>query len=210
MNFCVVLTKLQPFHGKRSSNESEKAHPNEEARAYERARQQNARDEMTRWKEKAKNIKSPTPSTSEKPLYSHATSSPLPSNTQPSNTPPSNTKNADAAHARALQAQLDSERASYELARRMQAQEEAAQQDHRRLLDEAARVSSFDCVICMESYPVDYSAPIRSCGHTLCRMCMKEHVESQVSESIWPIRCPTCVADHSRTEAHGGQHLWLR
>jgi len=102
-----------------------------------------------------------------------------------------------------LQAQLDSERASYELARRLQAQEEASLQEHRRLVQEASRVKSFDCVICMENYTVEFSAPIRSCGHALCRTCMKEHVQSQVAQSVWPIRCPTCVADHSRTEAHG-------
>lgn len=53
---------------------------------------------------------------------------------------------------------------------------------------------------------MDYSAPIASCGHVLCRTCMKEHVQSQVDQSIWPIRCPNCVADHTRTEENGGEH----
>ena len=217
MNLCAILTQLQPFHGKRTSNESEKSHPNEEARAYERARQQNAREEFSRWKGKGKDVppKNPTPSTSERPAHLPATSShppppkapppkAPPSKAPPSKAPPSNTTNGDAAHARALQAQLDGERASYEFARQLQAQEEAAIQEHRRLVQEASKVKMFNCVICMDSYIMDFSARVRSCGHVLCRDCMKEHVQSQVAQSIWPIRCPTCVADHSRTEDHGG------
>jgi len=156
---------------------------------------------MSRLKGKAKNIlpKGSTPSSSRPPAYLHTTSSP------PTSPPPSNTTKDDATHARALQARLDSERASYELARQLQAQEEATIQEHRRLMQEAARVKTFDCAVCIEQYPEDYSAPIRSCGHVLCRTCMKEHVQSQVGQSIWPIRCPMCVADHSRTGEQGGE-----
>ena len=197
MNLWPVLTELQPFHGKRASGETTKVNPSEESLAYERARQQNAREEMSRLKGKAKNIPTDSTSSSSKP--------PPYSSTWPS-LPPSTTTIDDAAHARALQAQLDSERASYELARRLQAQEEAAIQEHRRLVQDASRVQLFDCVICMEKLSMDYSAPIASCGHVLCRTCMKEHVQSQVDQSIWPIRCPNCVADHTRTEENGGEH----
>ena len=198
MNLWAVLTELQPFTGKKPSNESEKS--SEEARAYERARQQNAREEASRWKGKgkAKNIllANSTPSSSELPARQPTSSFP----------PSSTTTNKDAAHARTLQAQIDSERASYELARQLQAQEEAVHQEHQRLVQEAARVKLFDCAVCIEKYPEDYSAPIRSCGHVLCRECMKEHVKSQVNQALWPVRCPMCVADHSRTEDHGGEH----
>jgi len=201
MNLWPILTQLQPFSSKRASGESEKVNPNEEARAYERARQQNAREEMSRLKGKAKNI--PTGSTSvrsEPPAYQPTRPSP----------PRSTTTTDDAVHARSLQARLDSERASYELARKLQAQEEAAIQEHRRLVQESSR-AQFDCAICIEKYSVDFSARIASCRHVLCRTCMRQHVQSQVGQAIWPIRCPVCVADHSRTEEHGGeldQHIW--
>jgi len=35
---------------------------------------------------------------------------------------------------------------------------------------------------------------------------MKEHVQSQVGQSIWPIRCPLCVMDYSPEGEHGGEH----
>ena len=120
---------------------------------------------------------------------------------------PSTTTDEDAAHARALQAQLDSERASYDLARQLQAQDDDALWEHRQLVQEAARVKVFDCVICMEKLTEDYSAPVRSCGHVLCRTCMKEHVQAQVDQAIWPVLCPICVADNSRKERqYGGKH----
>ena len=275
MNLCAILTQLQPSQGKQPSNESEKAHPNKEARAYERARQQNAREEFSRWKGKGKDIlpKDPTPSKSERPAYLPAMSScpPPPDKALPPHVswrqalldsralfppppdkalPPNIRSSSELAapHAQldvrslflpppdkalppnirswselaAPQAQLDA-RASRppppnkalppsirswadKYARKAQAQEKVTIQEHRRLVQEASKVKMFNCVICMDSYIMDFSAPIRSCGHVLCRDCMKEHVQSQVAQSIWPIRCPTCVADHSRTEDHGGQH----
>ena len=113
---------------------------------------------------------------------------------------------ADAAQARALQAQLDKERESYDLARQLQAQDDAMIREHQKLVQEAARAKVFDCVICMEKYPEGYSAPVRSCGHALCRGCMKEHVQSQVDQAVWPVRCPVCVADQTRAGEHGGEY----
>ncbi len=163
----------------------------------ERARQQNAREETSRLKGKAKNVSTGwTILPSEPPPYTPTRPSP----------PPSTTTTDDAANARATQAHLDIERASYELARQLQAQEEAALQEHRRLLQEESRVQLFHCDICMEEYRMDFAAPISSCGHVICRICMKQHVQSQVGQSIWPIRCPMCVADHTRTQEHGGEY----
>ena len=196
-NVSTGLTELQPFHGKQTTGESAKVNISEEALAYERARQQNAREETSRLKGKAKNVSTGlTFLPSEPPAYTPTKPSPLPSTT---------TTN-DAADARALQARLDNERASYELARQLQAQEEAAIQEHRRLLQEESRVPLFHCDICMEEYRMDFAAPVASCGHVICRICMREHVQSQVDQSTWPIRCPMCVADHSRTQEHGGEY----
>ena len=228
MNLWPILIELQSFHGKRTTGEGAKVNLSEEALSYERARQQNAREETSRLKGKAKDVSTGSTSLahdrarqqnareetsrlkgkakafftgstflpSEPPAYTPTMPSPL----------PSTTTTADAAEARALQAQLDSERASYEFARQLQAQEEAALQEHRRLVQEASKVRLFHCTICIEELSMDFSAPIASCGHIICRTCMKEHVQSQVDQSIWPIRCPMCVADHARTEEHGGEY----
>lgn len=121
--------------------------------------------------------------------------------------PPPPATNDDAAQARALQAELDSEWASYDLARQLQEQDTTALREHRRLVREAARVRMFDCVICMERLSEDYAAPVRSCGHVLCRTCMRDHVQAQVAQAIWPVLCPTCVADNRRQERrYGGEH----
>lgn len=213
---------------------SEKRNPNEDVHAYEQARQQYAREEMSRLKGKGKETLpiGSTSSRSEPPVYRLTTSfsppststsfsptstttsfSPpyitkpfFPSSTTKPFSPPSTTTHNDSAQARALQAQLESERASYDLARQLQAQEDATVREHQQLVQEAARVKLFECVVCMEEYPEGYSAPIRSCGHALCRTCMREHVQSQVDQAAWPVRCPTCVADASRTEQQGGEH----
>ena len=206
VNPCAILTQLQRGFGMRTSNESEKAHPNEEVRADERARQQNARQGLPRRRGRGKNIppKNPTPNTSERPAHLPATSSrpPLPKTPPPKTPPPKATPSSTTTWlAQAFSAQFG----SWNFAQGARARE-SGNQEHRRPVQKASKAKSFDCVICMDTYIMDFSAPIRSCGHVLCRDCMKEHVQSQVSQSIWPIRCPTCVADHSRTEDHGGQH----
>ncbi len=182
----------------RFSKEKERSNPNEGANASGRRLQQDTREEMPRLKGKEKD--------------SHTESSPPkwwePSTPQRTGTSGSRsaTTDDDAAQARAIQAQLDSERASYDLARRLQAEDDATRMEHQKLVQEAARVKVFDCVICMDKFPEDYSAPVKGCGHVLCRNCMKEHVQSQVDQAVWPVRCPLCVADRSRTGGHGCEY----
>lgn len=188
----------------RSSKERERLNPNEGANAYGRGLQQDkqdTREEVPRSKGKEKNslAESSTPKWWESSSYQRT-------GTSGSRSATSATASGDAAQARAIQAQLDSERASYDLARRLQAEDEATRMEHQKLVREAARVKVFDCAICMDKFPEDYSAPVRSCGHVLCRNCMKEHVQSQVDQAIWPVRCPLCVADKSRTGGHGGEY----
>ena len=197
-NLWASLTRVQPFNSTQFRDSGEKPNPIEEPRASERVSQRRAREETSRLKGKSKErlTKKLTPKRSQPLEY-------VP--TAPS-TPHSATRYDDATDAHALQAKLDSERASYDLARQLQAQEDAMFLEHRRLIREAARVEVFDCVICMETYREDFSAPVRSCGHVLCRTCMREHVKSQVDQAIWPVPCPMCVADHSRTAEHGGEH----
>jgi len=203
MKLWVILTELQSSNNKPFSNERERLNPKEGPRTYDRMHLQNSREDMSRMKGKAKGIftESSTTSWSGPPAYQRASDFP----------PLTSTISGDAAHARALQAQVDKERASYDLARQLQAQEDSTLREHRMLVQESARFKAFDCAICMEKYPEDYSAPVRSCGHALCRACMKEHVQSQVDQAIWPIRCPLCVANKDtagqrRTEQQGGEY----
>ena len=172
--------------------------PNEEAYTHQRVLQQDIREEISPLKGKTKN--SLTESST-----ARWSQPPAPEATGPSRSH-FDTANDDAAKARALQAQLDSERASYDLARQLQAEDDATLREHQLLIQEATRFKSFDCVVCMEKYPEDFSAPVRSCGHVLCRNCMKEHVLAQVDQAVWPVLCPLCVADRSRTQGHGGEY----
>jgi len=184
-SLCATLTMLQPFS-------------NEEVHAYERARRHNAREEMPRMQGKPKDgpIKSPTLSWSEPPAYQPTALSTL----------PLTTTNDGATHAPSDQVQRASERVSYDLARQLQAQEDAALQEHQRVVREAAGVKLFDCTFCLEKYREHYSASVKGCGHVFCKYCMKEHVQLQVRQSKWPVQCPMCVADEKRTEQHGSEH----
>jgi hypothetical protein len=73
-------------------------------------------------------------------------------------------------------------------------------QEHRRLVYEANRVRVFDC---MDKGPEDFCRSVKNCRRVLCRTCVKNHVQSQVEQSMG---CPGCVADHSRTKGPGGGH----
>jgi hypothetical protein len=203
---------MQTFNGSRFSKESETVKTNGEAYTYRRPLQQGNREATSSLKGKASN----SHTESSAPRWSG------PPTSQP--TGPSHSRFAttddDTAQARDLQAQLDSERASYDLARQLQAENDASYdlvrqlqaendatlREHRQLVQEEARFKVFDCVVCMEKFPEGDSAPVRGCGHVLCRTCMREHVQSQVDQAVWPVRCPLCVADQSRTGGHGGEY----
>ena len=169
--------------------------PNEGAYTRQRVLQQDLGEEMSPLKDKAKNgLES---------LSSRWSQSPAPETTEPSRSRFDAT-NDDAFPT--LQTQPDSERTSSDLAHQLRTQYNATLREHRRRVQEVARFKSFDCVVCMEKYPENYSVPVRGCGHVLCRTCMKAHVQSQVDQSVWPVLCPLCVADWSRTQGHGGEY----
>jgi len=198
MNLWAVLIKLQTSNGSQFSKESERVKPNENAYTYSRVLQQDTREEASPLESKARN----NPTESSAPRWP-GSQGPQPSGPSHSHF---DTTYDDAAHARALQAELDSEQASFDLARRLQAENDAMLREHQQLVREEARFKVFDCVICMETFPEGDSAPVRSCRHVLCRTCMKNHVQSQVDQAIWPVRCPVCVADPNRTQGHGGEY----
>ena len=51
------------------------------------------------------------------------------------------------------------------------------------------------CGICIESYPEDQMIPLESCGHKLCRNCVKNYVGTQLAERCFPVLCPVCKAE---------------
>ena len=179
---------LQRLTEQPSSSRSEKVNPTEDAHTYERVRQQSIHEEMSRGQERAW-ISSPMTGRSCQhisPLHHHF-HLPLQATVL-------------RRHGRfKRRSMVDSGCASYDLARQLREQDNAALRGHRRLVRGAARVGMSDCVICTERLAEDYSAPVGSCGHILCRTCMKELAQSHVAQAIWPVLCPTCVADNRWT-----------
>ena len=166
--------------------------PKEEAYTRRRVLQQDIRQAMSPLKRKANN--GPTESST-----ARWSQSPAPEATGSSRSRFDATSDDTA---KALRAEIESIMAPYVAARQL----DATLREHQRPAQEAARFKSFDCVVCMETYLEDYSTPVRSCGHVFCRNCMKEHVQSQVDQAVWPVLCPLCVADRSRTQEHGGEY----
>ncbi|KZT29351.1 hypothetical protein NEOLEDRAFT_1128071 [Neolentinus lepideus HHB14362 ss-1] len=52
---------------------------------------------------------------------------------------------------------------------------------------------TFDCMICLETIPEDYIAPLNSCKHFICTGCLRTYVHSKLQEGRFPIFCPVCM-----------------
>jgi hypothetical protein len=57
-----------------------------------------------------------------------------------------------------------------------------------------------ECGVCLEVYDKSEVARMPDCAHTFCRNCLKYHVEIMIRERRFPILCPTCVLDRTRTD----------
>ncbi|KAL4071879.1 hypothetical protein J3A83DRAFT_4093165 [Scleroderma citrinum] len=68
---------------------------------------------------------------------------------------------------------------------------------HQRAELESHLQKKFGCGICLEECPEDDSATVESCGHTMCRSCMKRSISAKIIERRFPILCPICAADNS-------------
>ncbi|KAJ7066410.1 hypothetical protein C8F01DRAFT_1123157 [Mycena amicta] len=55
----------------------------------------------------------------------------------------------------------------------------------------------FKCPLCLEELPEDDVAFIHNCDHKICRECMKRYVASKLTDKIYPIFCPSCLAETS-------------
>ncbi|TFK55435.1 hypothetical protein OE88DRAFT_1716275 [Heliocybe sulcata] len=54
---------------------------------------------------------------------------------------------------------------------------------------------TFDCMVCLETIPLDYVAPLDSCKHLICTECLRGHVRSKLQEGRFPILCPVCMTE---------------
>lgn len=66
---------------------------------------------------------------------------------------------------------------------------------------------TFECAICIEERSEEDVFTVDRCGHELCRLCMAQHVLSEVMSRNVPVRCPLCigledVSELTETEAH--------
>lgn len=54
---------------------------------------------------------------------------------------------------------------------------------------------SFDCAVCLETYPLMDSVQMNGCEHRFCKECLQGHVQSFLSNGRFPIQCPVCLVD---------------
>lgn len=64
---------------------------------------------------------------------------------------------------------------------------------------EVNAVIEFDCGVCLETLGGDLAVKMHDCEHSYCQDCLRGHVESKLSEGRYPILCPLCTTDKTRT-----------
>lgn len=68
-----------------------------------------------------------------------------------------------------------------------------------------ACIPSFECGICLEEHEVrNLGVMIANCEHLFCRDCLLGHVKTKLTESQYPIRCPTCSTERGRLDPGSG------
>lgn len=111
------------------------------------------------------------------------------------------------AEALRLQAQFTEEGdASWELARRLDAEERAQVAEFEVLQRAEKENAPFDCPICTDTLPRGNLVKIESCAQAcaVCRECLLQHIKAQVEQARWPIFCPICPRDSPR---RGGEYF---
>jgi hypothetical protein len=98
-----------------------------------------------------------------------------------------------------MRAHLDSERNDFEKVRQKQMKSE-------RELLQASRPKDkpFECPICSDKCTNEDISRVDTCGHGICRACMRNYVTAEIEKRRWPIICPLCRAQPQRSLAPGG------
>ncbi|KAF8838973.1 hypothetical protein BDN67DRAFT_970782 [Paxillus ammoniavirescens] len=86
-----------------------------------------------------------------------------------------------------------------EFARRLQATFDAEDIELQDQMDQLLRTAQrrYHCGICLDDFPEDDAVRIESCGHDICRDCVRGHVCTKIDERRFPVLCPVCMADHT-------------
>ncbi|KAI0089049.1 hypothetical protein BDY19DRAFT_122394 [Irpex rosettiformis] len=90
----------------------------------------------------------------------------------------------------------------YDMAVKLQQQYEEEDRQLRSQLQDLIYTtpSTFECGICMDSFPEDVVARVELCGHNFCRSCLLQYLQSKLNERRFPILCPTCSAQRGNEE----------
>jgi hypothetical protein len=59
---------------------------------------------------------------------------------------------------------------------------------------------TYDCAVCLETFPVYSSVQLSGCEHRFCKDCLRGHVESFLENGRFPIQCPVCLLDRDITD----------
>jgi hypothetical protein len=58
----------------------------------------------------------------------------------------------------------------------------------------------FICGVCFDNFAISQVAQMPDCEHGFCRDCLRSHIKNKLGEGQYPILCPACSADKTRTE----------
>ncbi|KAG8684162.1 hypothetical protein FRC11_012523 [Ceratobasidium sp. 423] len=86
---------------------------------------------------------------------------------------------------------------SLELAARLQSEfdDETAAISKDESLAKSLEQATFDCGICMDTYPDEKIALVEECGHSCCRDCMRGNIEAMIEDRRYPLPCPFCAVE---------------
>ncbi|KZS89212.1 hypothetical protein SISNIDRAFT_527526 [Sistotremastrum niveocremeum HHB9708] len=72
-----------------------------------------------------------------------------------------------------------------------------------------ADTPKFSCNVCLDEHPLEDVAVVEGCGHEFCRDCMKDFIESKLSDGQYPVMCPICQAsrDIGAPRGYVGRYL---
>jgi len=62
-----------------------------------------------------------------------------------------------------------------------------------------APVLNFECGICGETHDPSLKITLAGCSHSFCRDCLSGHTRSKLEDGKYPIFCPECLIERSRT-----------